>query len=264
MPEPIPIKDHEQETRLVNKRLMACALFVAAITCALVVRLYVLQVLEFDYNSTISENNRVHVLPITPPRGLIYDRNGVVLADNRPSFNLTITRERASDIKGELDEVVNLLHLPAEDRTLFDKAMKQARHPFVPVTLFYELSEEQIAVLAVNEFRLPGIDVQPQFVRHYLMGAHFAHSIGYVGRINEKESKVLDSVEYRGTQSIGKTGHREILRVAIARPRRLRRSRNQRPGPGAARAQAHRSDPRQKHRPEPRRQTPGSRRGSVG
>lgn len=206
MPEPIPIKDHEKETRLVNKRLMACALFVVAITCALVVRMYVLQVVEFDYHSTISENNRVHVLPITPTRGLIYDRNGVVLADNRPSFNLTITRERASDVKGELDEVVNLLHLPAEDRTLFDKAMKQARHPFVPVTLFYELTEEQIAVLAVNEFRLPGLDVEPQFVRHYPLGVHFAHSIGYVGRINEKESKALDGVEYRGTQSIGKTG----------------------------------------------------------
>jgi penicillin-binding protein 2 len=206
MPQPIPIKDHEKETRLVNKRLMACALFVVAITCALVVRMYVLQVVEFDYHSTISENNRVHVLPITPTRGLIYDRNGVVLADNRPSYNLTITRERATDLNEELDEVVKLLHLPAEDRTLFDKAMKQARHPFVPVTLFYELSEEQIAVLAVNEFRLPGLDVEPQFVRHYPLGEHFAHSVGYVGRINEKESKALDTVEYRGTQSIGKTG----------------------------------------------------------
>ncbi len=105
-----------------------------------------------------------------------------------------------------MDAIVNLLHLPPEDRGLFDKALKQARHPFVPVTLFYELTEEQIALLAVNEFRLPGVDVEPQFVRHYPLAAHFAHSIGYVGRINEKESKTLDSVEYRGTQSIGKTG----------------------------------------------------------
>jgi len=206
MPEPIPIKDHEKETRLVNKRLIACALFVFAISCALVVRLYILQVVEYDYHSTISENNRVHVLPIPPTRGLIYDRNGVLLADNRPSYNLNITRERATNVNQELDEVINLLHLPAEDRTVFDKAMKQSRHPFTPVTLFYELTEEQIAVLAVNEFRLPGLDVEPQFVRHYPLGAHFAHSIGYVGRINEKESKTLDSVEYRGTQSIGKTG----------------------------------------------------------
>ncbi|MFJ2390691.1 penicillin-binding protein 2 [Pseudomonas koreensis] len=206
MPEPIPIKDHEKETQLVNKRLIACALFVFAISCALVVRLYILQVVEYDYHSTISENNRVHVLPIPPTRGLIYDRNGVLLADNRPSYNLVITRERATDVNQELDEVINLLHLPAEDRTVFDKAMKQSRHPFTPVTLFYELTEEQIAVLAVNEFRLPGLDVEPQFVRHYPLGPHFAHSIGYVGRINEKESKTLDSVEYRGTQSIGKTG----------------------------------------------------------
>ncbi|WP_097304491.1 penicillin-binding protein 2 [Pseudomonas chlororaphis] len=206
MPEPIPIKDHEKETRLVNKRLLACALLVVAITCTLIGRLYFLQVVEFDYHSTVSENNRVHVLPITPTRGLIYDRNGVLLADNRPSFNLTITRERTTDLKGELDQVVSLLHLPAEDRVLFDKALKQSRHPFVPVTLFYELTEEQIAVLAVNEYRLPGLEVEAQFVRHYPMGAHFAHSIGYVGRINEKEAKTLDSVEYRGTQSIGKTG----------------------------------------------------------
>ncbi|WP_339433406.1 MULTISPECIES: penicillin-binding protein 2 [unclassified Pseudomonas] len=206
MPEPIPIKDHEKETRLVNKRLIACAFFVFVISCALVVRLYILQVVEFDYHSTISENNRVHVLPIPPTRGLIYDRNGVLLADNRPSYNLSITRERATNVNQELDEVINLLHLPAEDRTVFDKALKQSHHPFTPVTLFYELTEEQIAVLAVNEFRLPGLDVEPQFVRHYPFGMHFAHSIGYVGRINEKESKTLDSVEYRGTQSIGKTG----------------------------------------------------------
>ena len=206
MPEPIPIKDHAKETRLVNKRLIACALFVFAVSCALVVRLYILQVVEFDYHSTISENNRVHVLPIPPTRGLIYDRNGVLLADNRPSYNLTITRERTIDVNQELDEVIDLLHLPVEDRAVFDKAMKQSRHPFTPVTLFYELTEEQIAVLAVNEFRLPGLDVEPQFVRHYPLGMHFAHSIGYVGRINEKESKTLDSVEYRGTQSVGKTG----------------------------------------------------------
>eukprot|EP01132_Coremiostelium_polycephalum_P021598 gene21598-25635_t len=134
MPEPIPIKDHEKENRLVNKRLLACALLVIGITCALVGRMYFLQVVQYDYHSTISENNRVHVLPITPTRGLIYDRNGVVLADNRPSYNLTITRERTTDLKGELDAIVSLLHLPAEDRGVFDKALKQARHPFVPVT----------------------------------------------------------------------------------------------------------------------------------
>ncbi|MDB6144526.1 MAG: penicillin-binding protein [Pseudomonas sp.] len=206
MPDPIPLKDHEKETSLVNKRLLACGLFVAVLSCILVGRMYFLQVTEFTYHSTISENNRVHVLPIAPERGMIYDRNGVVLADNRPSFNLIMTRERAGDWSQVLDALISILNLPEEDRILFDKDLKQARHHFDPVTLLYELTEEQIALIAVNQFRLPGIDVEPQFVRHYPMGAHFAHSIGYVGRINEKESKQLDSVDYRGTQSIGKTG----------------------------------------------------------
>ena len=206
MPEPIPLKDHETEKRLVNKRLIACALLVLTVSCTLIGRMYFLQVTEFDYNSTVSENNRVHVLPIPPERGFIYDRNGVLLADNQPSFNMTITRERAGDTAKVLDSVMSILHLPEEDRAVFAKSMKQARHPFDPSTLLYELSEEQIALLAVNQFRLPGIDVEAQFVRHYPQGDHFAHSVGYVGRIDEKEAKQLDPTQYRGTQSIGKTG----------------------------------------------------------
>ena len=206
MPQPIPLKDHGKEQGLVNRRLIACAVFVLLLSLALVGRLYFLQVIQFAYHSTVSENNRVHVLPIPPERGLIYDRNGVVLADNRPSFNLTLTRERAGDSVKVLDAVADVLKLTDEDRKQFDKDMKRVRHPFEPVTLMYELSEEQIARIAVNQFRLPGIDVEAQFVREYPQGAHFAHSVGYVGRINEKESKTLDQVEYRGTQSVGKTG----------------------------------------------------------
>ncbi len=206
MPQPIPLKDHEKEKRLVNRRLVACAVFVLALSFALVGRLYFLQVIEFAYHSTISENNRVHVLPIPPERGVIYDRNGVVLATNRPSFNMTLTRERAGDYKHVLDEVVQILSLSEDDRKQFDKELKRVRHPFEPVTLMYELTEDQIAKIAVNQYLLPGIDVEAQFVREYPLGAHFAHSVGYVGRINEKESKTLDQTEYRGTQSVGKTG----------------------------------------------------------
>ncbi|MGN2412717.1 penicillin-binding protein 2 [Pseudomonas syringae] len=205
MPNPIPLKDHEKETRLVNQRLIACAVLVGLLAICLVARMYFLQVTEFEYHSTISENNRVHVLPIPPERGLIFDRNGEVLADNRPSFNLTLTRERAGDWHKVIDELMTLLQLPDEDRILFDKELKQVRHPFEPATLLYELTEEQIAIVAVNQYLLPGVDVAAQFVRHYPLGAHFAHSIGYVGRINEKEAAQLDN-DYRGTQSIGKTG----------------------------------------------------------
>lgn len=206
MPQPIPLKDHEKETHLVNRRLVACAVFVLALVAVLVGRLYVLQVVQHDYHSALSQNNRVHVLPIAPERGLIYDRNGEVLADNKPSFNLTLTRERAGDTPQVLDSLVQILGLSEEDRLGFEKDLRRGRKPFEPVTLMFGLTEQQIALIAVNQFRLPGLEVKAQFIREYPMGPHFAHSVGYVGRINEKEAKQLDSTEYRGTQSIGKTG----------------------------------------------------------
>jgi penicillin-binding protein 2 len=206
MPQPIRLKDHEKDARQVRSRVLIGVAVVAFLTCLLVARMYYLQVMQYDYHSTLSENNRVHVQPIPPTRGLIYDRNGIILADNRPSFSLTVTRERAGDWKKTLDNVVEILSLPAEDRELFEKRMRQGRRPFEPVPILFELTEDQIARIAVNQFLLPGVDVTAQLVRHYPLGEHFAHSVGYVGRINEQELKKLDPVNYSGTHHIGKTG----------------------------------------------------------
>ena len=160
-----------------------------SLVVVLVGRLYVLQVLQHDQQTAVSENNRVHVLPIPPERGLIYDRNGVVLADNKPSFNLTMTRERAGDSAQVLDTLAQVLGLGEDERKQFDKDLRRGRKPFEPVTLMFGLSEEQIALIAVNQFRLPGLDVEAQFIREYPLGEHFAHSVGYVGRINEKKPR---------------------------------------------------------------------------
>ena len=206
MPQPIRLKDHEKDARLVRRRVVVGAVLVLLLTCVLIARLYYLQVIQYEYHSTLSENNRVHVQPIPPTRGLIYDRNGLIIADNRPSFSLTVTRERAGDWEQTLDVIVEALQLTPDDRALFEKRMKQGRRPFEPVPILFELSEEQIARVAVNQFRLPGVEVVAQLVRHYPQGAHFAHSVGYVGRINEKELKELDPINYSGTHHIGKTG----------------------------------------------------------
>ena len=206
MSQPIRLKDHEKDSRLVRGRVVVGAFVVVGLICVLLVRLYYLQVVQYEYHSTLSENNRVHVRPLPPPRGLIFDRNGVVIADNRPSFSLTMTRERSKGWQQELDVVVEILELTPEDRALFEKRMKQGRRPFEPVPILFELNEEQIARIAVNQFRLPGVEVVAQLVRHYPQGAHFAHSVGYMGRINEKELKTLDPVNYSGTHHIGKTG----------------------------------------------------------
>ena len=206
MPQPIPLKDHEKDARLIRRRAIVGAGFVLALVLVLVARMYYLQVIQYEYHSTLSENNRVHVQPIPPTRGLIYDRNGIIIADNRPSFSLTVTRERAGDWRLVLDSIVEVLEMSAEDRALFEKRVLQGRRPFEPVPILFELTEEQIARIAVNQFRLPGVEVAAQLVRHYPQMEHFAHSVGYVGRINEQEMKNLNAVDYAGTHHIGKTG----------------------------------------------------------
>ena len=157
MTQPIRIKDHEKDARLVRARVVFGAIMVVALIGVLIARLYFLQVIQYDYHSTLSENNRVHVQPIPPTRGLIFDRNGVVVADNRPSFSLSMTRERSGDWQQVLDVIVEVLQLTPEDRVIFEKRMKQGRRPFEPVPILFELTEEQIARIAVNQFRLPGV-----------------------------------------------------------------------------------------------------------
>ncbi|MCO7058529.1 penicillin-binding protein 2 [Pseudomonas juntendi] len=215
MSQPIRLKDHEKDARLVRNRVVVGAIAVVLLVCVLIARLYYLQIIQYDYHSTLSENNRVHVQPIPPTRGLIFDRNGVIVADNRPSFSLSMTRERAGNWQEVLDTIVEVLELTEDDRALFEKRMRQGRRPFEPVPILFELNEEQIARMAVNQFRLPGVEVVAQLVRHYPQGAHFAHSVGYVGRINEKELKTLDPVNYSGTHHIGKTGIERFYEDAL-------------------------------------------------
>ncbi|WP_217476178.1 penicillin-binding protein 2 [Stutzerimonas stutzeri] len=215
MSQPIPLKDHEKDARLVRQRVLVGGVIVALLIGVLIARLYYLQVIQYQYHSTLSENNRVHVQPIPPNRGLIFDRTGKIIADNRPSFSLTVTRERAEDWRQTLDTVVEVLGLSSEERELFEKRVLQGRRPFEPVPIMYELSEEQIARIAVDQFRLPGIEVAAQLVRHYPQGEHFAHSVGYVGRINEAEVKQLDPVNYSGTHHIGKTGIERFYEDAL-------------------------------------------------
>lgn len=206
MPPPIRLKDHEVDARLIRRRLLFGGLAIIVLTMLLMSRMYYLQVVQFEHHSTLAENNRIHVQSLPPTRGTIYDRNGVVIADNRASFSLTLTRERAGDWETVLDSIIELLELDADSRVLFEKRIRQGRRPFEPVPVMFELTEQQIARIAVNQFRLPGVEVAASLVRYYPQKEHFAHSVGYVGRINEDELKKLDPVNYSGTHHIGKTG----------------------------------------------------------
>ncbi len=206
MAKPIHLKDHNIDARIVQRRLALAAVFVVALVGALVARMYYLQVTQYEHHSTLSENNRVHVQPIPPTRGRIYDRNGVVLAENRPSYSLTITRDRVEDLPATFELLRSLLALSEEDLAQAERRLSQARRPFESVPVMFELTQEQIARIAINQFRLPGVEVQASFVRYYPYADHFAHALGYVGRINEQELKSIDPVAYAGTHYIGKTG----------------------------------------------------------
>ena len=206
MAKPIHLKDHSVDARVVQQRVILAVVVVLLMVAALVARLYHLQITQYEHHTTLSENNRVHVQPIPPARGRIYDRNGKVLADNRPSFSLNITRERVPDLPGTFELLQSLLALPDEDFERARKRLTQARRPFESVPVMFELTDDQIARIAVNQFRLPGVEVQASFVRHYPYSHHFAHAVGYVGRINEQELKRIDPVAYAGTHYIGKTG----------------------------------------------------------
>ncbi|BCQ61000.1 hypothetical protein PBOI14_27500 [Pseudomonas sp. Boi14] len=164
--------NHQQtEDAIVTKRIMASAVLVVLLTAALVVRLYFLQVTQHEYQVAVAEKNRVHIRLIPPERGLIYDRNNVVLADNVASFNLTLTRERAGDVGVVLGHLARILQLPEAERSRVEKELRRARRAFEPVTLMLDLTEKQIAQVAVNQFLLPGVEVQAQFLRQYPMAS---------------------------------------------------------------------------------------------
>ncbi|WP_445000982.1 penicillin-binding protein 2 [Halomonas mongoliensis] len=200
------LKSPEQELRIFRVRALLAVVLVFALTGVLMGRLAWLQVVQHEVYSTRSEKNRVRVEPLPPTRGLIYDRNGVLLAENRPTYNLTLVRERVDDLDATLGLLVELLELPEEEAEAFRVRSRQRQRPFQPALLMSDLDEEQIARLSVNRHLLPGVEVEAQLLRYYPDAEVMAHALGYVGRINAEELARLDTGRYAGTHFIGKTG----------------------------------------------------------
>jgi len=209
MPEPQHLKDHYQDARIFSHRVLVAVVAIIGLLGVLLGRFYNLQVVNHQDYVTQSDRNRVHVQPIPPNRGLIYDRNGILLATNRPSYTLSLIKERVGDLEQTLKIIEGLVVIDEDDLSGFHKRMIQRRRPFEAVPLKYRLNEEEIARIAVNEFRLPGVEVEAQLVRDYPFGKLLAHSVGYVGRINDRELSGFDEEQdrrYSGTYTIGKIG----------------------------------------------------------
>lgn len=202
------IKNYFAENRLFTVRSIVAGVFAGVLLCAVAGRLFYLQVLKYEYYSTLSQGNRIRTEPIPPSRGLILDRHGVVLADNQPAFNIELVREQVGDIKAldaTLKQLVGIDVLRMEDVAAIRRTILSHKvYESVPVKL--QLNEQEMARFAVHRYQFSGVDIRPRLARHYPLKEMGVHAIGYVSAINEEDLKRIDSAEYAGTSLIGKLG----------------------------------------------------------
>ena len=200
-----PIKDTRQEAALFVRRALTGFAIILLALAALTMRFWYLQIDRHDEFQARSDSNRILTRPLAPARGLIYDRNGVLLAENVAAFRLEITPEQVVDMDALLADLSAAIGVNDDDIARF-KALRKSKRSYESVPLRLKLSEEEIARFAVNRWRFPGVDVVPYLTRFYPKGKEFGHLVGYVGRIDANDLTRLDAPRYAGTTHAGKTG----------------------------------------------------------
>ncbi|MEO6409422.1 MAG: penicillin-binding protein 2, partial [Burkholderiaceae bacterium] len=190
-------------------RLVAAAAFVLLMFGLLGARLVHLQVYKHAELATQAENNRIAVVPIVPNRGLIVDRNGIVLANNYSAYTLEITRSRIDDLDGLIDQLAEIVEIQSRDRKRFKRLLDESKS-FESVPIRTKLSDEEVARFTAQRFRFDGVELKARLFRNYPLGEVGSHLIGYIGRINKSEKERIEDTEdaanYRGTEYIGKLG----------------------------------------------------------
>ena len=203
------LKNYQNEQHNFKLRLGVLGFLVVIAFSTLAFRFYYLQVHRYDYYQTLAESNRISVVPIMPNRGLITDKNGVVLAHNFFVYTLEITPSKVGNLDETIAEVSKLVEVSTSDLKRFKK-QKAESHTFESVPLRTHLNEVEAARFAVNRFRFPGVELKSRLFRHYPLGKQGAHMIGYIGRINDKDLVKLTETDalsnYKGTDHIGKSG----------------------------------------------------------
>jgi penicillin-binding protein 2 len=203
------LKNYQNEQHNFKLRLSVLGLLVLIAFSLLAIRFYYLQINRYDYYQTLAENNRISIVPITPNRGLISDRNGVILAHNFFVYTLEITPSKVDNLDATIADIAQLVEVSALDLKRFKKLKTESR-TFESIPLRTHLNEIEAAKFAVNRYRFPGVDLKSRLFRRYPLGKLGAHMVGYIGRINDKdliklaESDTLSN--YKGTDHIGKSG----------------------------------------------------------
>ena len=205
----VELKNHQREIYYFRLRLAVSIGFVLALLAILLARFVYLQVVRHDHYQTLAESNRISVVPIVPNRGLILDRNGVVLAHNYSGYTLEIIPNRTADLEATINELSTLVEITPKDRKRFKKLLAERRN-FETLMIRSRLTDEEVARFAAQQYRFPGVEIKARLFRDYPYGEKTAHLIGYVGRINQTDVAQLEendlAANYRGSDYIGKTG----------------------------------------------------------
>lgn len=209
------IKDSFLENHIFLSRTVILFILMLLLIAVLIARLIYLQVVGHSQYHGMATNNRIKVTSVPPTRGIIYDKHGRILAENLPSYSLEIIPDQVVDMDDTLQRLQSALAIPEEKIEAFKKHRNRYKH-FDSIPLLMQLSQLEVAKFAVLRHNFPGVDIQARLIRHYPYAELTAHVVGYVGRINEQELKVLPESEYRSIHTIGKIGvelaYEDILR----------------------------------------------------
>jgi penicillin-binding protein 2 len=203
------LKNHERELHFFQLRIGFAGFAVLAAFALLFLRFFQLQVVQHDTYASKAEDNRISIVPIAPNRGLILDRNGVVLARNYSAYTLEIFPAKVHDLEHTIQELADVVEVQAKDRSRFRKLFAETRNAeSLPIRT--RLSDEEVARFAANRYRFPGVEIKARLFRQYPHGELASHVIGYIGRISQKDQEKLEELRvtanYRGTDFIGKSG----------------------------------------------------------
>ena len=203
------IRDHSAEANLFARRAFVGFIFILALVAILLSNLYTIQVDDHQDYQTRSNDNRIKVIPIAPNRGLIYDRNGVLLAENKPVYNLEVIPEEVDDLTASLKSISKIIEITEQQQADFLDDIKHTRR-FKNQVLKARLNENEVAMFSVNQHKFPGFSIEARLARYYPFGDTLTHALGYVAKLNRKELNKLEqqdeATNYRATHDIGKLG----------------------------------------------------------
>ena len=205
MAKQLPFKEPQLEQRLFIRRLVAAAIIVLILSGVLIGRLFQLQVFGYEHFSDLSQGNRIRIRPQPPVRGLIFDRNGVLLAENRPTWQLELVPEEVEDVEATLDQLIADGFVDAEKRSELLVQIRNQRR-FEPAVLNYRVSDSDSARFFINRHHYAGVNIQARLTRHYPFYEATAHTVGYVGTLSQRDLDRFGANNYAGSSQVGKTG----------------------------------------------------------